>query len=162
MIQNRSDFFRSLFSRAAPSATTSGRNPSAGGQFSHGPLPTQGDENHLCSATALQRSRPSLCHPERSRGICSSTGLSWKSFQDRSHCTVGNCICCLCRTRAALGSHGGFELRRCSVYQSHNFFSYIHAGIVVIALLGRCYAEPNVNYRRHRPREPRAFPTPMR
>lgn len=64
--------------------------------------------------------------------------------RDRSHGTLGNCICCLCQTRAEMGPHGGFELWRCSIDGSHNFSSYIHAGIVVIALLGCCYAEPNV------------------
>jgi hypothetical protein len=46
-----------------------------------------------------------------------------------------------------MGPHGGFELWRCPVYGGYNFSPYIHAGIVVIALLGGCYAEPNVNHR---------------
>jgi hypothetical protein len=43
--------------------------------------PTQGDENAFCPATALHGSvRAPLCHPERSRGICSSADHSWKCF----------------------------------------------------------------------------------
>jgi hypothetical protein len=38
-------------------------------------------KNGFDSATAINRKRhPSLCHPERSRGTCSSADLSWRSF----------------------------------------------------------------------------------
>jgi hypothetical protein len=37
------------------------------------------------TATALSLQLPSpICHPERSRGICSSADLSWKCFRQRS------------------------------------------------------------------------------
>jgi hypothetical protein len=43
--------------------------------------PTQGDEKRLPSSNCFPlKRRPSLCHPERSRGICSSADLSWKCF----------------------------------------------------------------------------------
>ena len=36
---------------------------------------------------SLSNRCPFLCHPERSRGICGSTDLSWKCFStERSHC----------------------------------------------------------------------------
>jgi hypothetical protein len=43
--------------------------------------PTQGEEKLLLSSNRfLRKRRPPLCHPERSRGICSSADLSWKCF----------------------------------------------------------------------------------
>jgi hypothetical protein len=42
--------------------------------------PTQGDEKRLGPATTLYELSPSPCHPELSRGICSSADLSWKCF----------------------------------------------------------------------------------
>ena len=45
--------------------------------------PTQGDEKHLLSSNRSPwKHRPPLCHPESSRGICSSTGLSWKCISE--------------------------------------------------------------------------------
>jgi hypothetical protein len=44
--------------------------------------PTQGDEKRLLSSNySPWKRRPTLCHPERSRGICSSADLSWKCFR---------------------------------------------------------------------------------
>jgi hypothetical protein len=40
--------------------------------------PTQADEKRLGPATTLYEPSPSPCHPERSRGICSSADPSWK------------------------------------------------------------------------------------
>jgi hypothetical protein len=40
--------------------------------------PTQGDENASVQQPLSMERRPFLCHPERSRGICSSADLSWK------------------------------------------------------------------------------------
>ncbi len=43
--------------------------------------PTQGDEQRLLSSNrSLWKRSPPLCHPERSRGICSSADLYWKCF----------------------------------------------------------------------------------
>jgi hypothetical protein len=43
--------------------------------------PTQGDGKRLLSSNRSPwKRRPPLCHPERSRGICSSADLSWKCF----------------------------------------------------------------------------------
>jgi len=43
--------------------------------------PTQGDEETPQSSNSSLWNRcPFLCHPERSRGICSSADLSWKCF----------------------------------------------------------------------------------
>ena len=43
--------------------------------------PTQDDEKHLLSGNRSPWKRtPPLCHPERSRGICSSADHSWKCF----------------------------------------------------------------------------------
>jgi hypothetical protein len=49
---------------------------------------TQGDERRSIQQLLSMASNcfpwnryPTLCHPERSRGICSSTGLSWKCFR---------------------------------------------------------------------------------
>ena len=49
--------------------------------------PTQGDEKRLLfSNRSLWKRRPPLCHPERSRGICSSADLYWKCFStERFH-----------------------------------------------------------------------------
>jgi hypothetical protein len=42
---------------------------------------TKGGEKRLGPADHSLRNRcPFLCHPERSRGICSSADLSWKCF----------------------------------------------------------------------------------
>jgi hypothetical protein len=38
---------------------------------------TEQERSSNCSPWKL---RPPLCHPERSRGICSSADLSWKCF----------------------------------------------------------------------------------
>jgi hypothetical protein len=41
--------------------------------------PAQADEEHLDSSHYFPcNQNPLLCHPERSRGICSSADLSWK------------------------------------------------------------------------------------
>jgi hypothetical protein len=41
--------------------------------------PIQGDEKRLLPSNTFSWKRcPPLCHPERSRGICSSADLSWK------------------------------------------------------------------------------------
>ena len=44
-----------------------------------GQRPTKDDEKHLLSSDPSPwKRRPPLCHPERSRGVCSSADLSWK------------------------------------------------------------------------------------
>ena len=51
--------------------------------------PTQGDEKRLESSHHFPCSHnPPLCHPERSRGICSSTDLSWKRAISPRHQSV--------------------------------------------------------------------------
>ena len=46
---------------------------------------SQGDERRFLSSNRSPwKRRPSLCHPERSRGICSSADHSWKCFFDRA------------------------------------------------------------------------------
>src|SRR5882757_9304703 len=46
----------------------------------HGPK-AQGHEQHSLSSNRFPWKRfPSLCHPERSRGICGSADPSWKCF----------------------------------------------------------------------------------
>jgi hypothetical protein len=46
-----------------------------------GPSLTPGDERRPTPATTLHGALvPLPCHPERSRGICSSADLSWKGF----------------------------------------------------------------------------------
>jgi hypothetical protein len=45
------------------------------------PRPTQRDEKCLRARNHFPwKGRPFLCHPERSRGVCSSAGPSWKCF----------------------------------------------------------------------------------
>jgi hypothetical protein len=55
---------------------------------------TEGDFHHLRPALgvkspsgnySLWERPPPLCHPERSRGICSSTDHSWKCFSSVRH-----------------------------------------------------------------------------
>ena len=49
-----------------------------------GPSPHPGDEKrHLFSNCSQWKRRPLLCHPERSRGICSFADPSWKCFSNR-------------------------------------------------------------------------------
>ena len=45
------------------------------------------------------KAHPSLCHPERSRGICSSAGSSWKCFSTEYRCRLN----CKCAAPLALG-----------------------------------------------------------
>jgi hypothetical protein len=60
--------------------------------------PTQGDEKRrLYSNRSPWKRRPPLCHPELSRGICSSAELSWKCFS--TECT--RISCCAAVDRAA-------------------------------------------------------------
>ncbi len=48
--------------------------------------PTQGDEKRLLSGKrSLWKRRPPLCHPERSRGICSVRGPFLEMFFDRAY-----------------------------------------------------------------------------
>ena len=48
--------------------------------------------------------RPTLCHPERSRGICSSAGPSWKCFFDRVLMQVEVKVCRAYGARTMLGN----------------------------------------------------------
>ena len=55
--------------------------------------PTQGDEKRLLSSNrSLWNRRPPLCHPERSRGICSSADLSWKCFSTERSAVEGSAV----------------------------------------------------------------------
>jgi hypothetical protein len=57
-----------------------------------GLLPTQGNEKRLGPATTLYEPSPSPCHPERSRGICSSADLSWKCFSTERSVVMGPAV----------------------------------------------------------------------
>jgi hypothetical protein len=61
-------------------------------QRNHGPFgPPKVMKNAVSPATVLHGSvAPPLCHPERSRGICSSTDHSWKCFSTEESWAKGD------------------------------------------------------------------------
>jgi hypothetical protein len=59
--------------------------------------PTQGDEKQLLSShRSSWKRRSPLCHPERSRGICSSTDHSWECFSTERSEVEGPAVNAIC------------------------------------------------------------------